>query len=105
VPAKLFEVLLVVPELLDLVGYGGAFVLVVVEVELVVAVFLDFAGDVPEEVPGAHLKVAVHIDIVALIVANLAEAVHVELADEGGEVAVLEVHWQDVLRELRDIFN
>jgi hypothetical protein len=37
-------------------------------------------------------------------VADLLEAVHVELADEGGEVVVFEVAWQNLLREPRNVF-
>lgn len=37
--------------------------------------------------------------------ANFVKAVHVELADEGGEVFVFEVFWEDFFCELSDTFD
>ena len=53
----------------------------------------------------ALLEMFIHVDVVSLGMADLLEAVHVELADEGGEVVVFEVSWQHLLCEACDIFD
>lgn len=45
----------------------------------------------------SSLEVIVHVDVVSVGMAGFAEAVHVELSNEGAEVAVLEVTGQDLL--------
>lgn len=42
-------------------------------------------------------EVLVHVDVVAVGVARLAKAVHVELPNEGAEVAVLKIFGKDLL--------
>jgi hypothetical protein len=51
------------------------------------------------------LEILVHIDVLAVRVTDLAETVHVELADEGGEVAMLEVDGEDVFGKLGDVLD
>ena len=41
--------------------------------------------------PGAFLKMLVHVDVVAIRMPNLLESIHVELTDKGSKVVVLEI--------------
>ena len=93
-------------------GFVGR-VLVLGEILLrvvVLAAGAPFSADVSEEVPGIRAEIpgvsselAVLKDVLVLLVADLVEVVHVELADEGGEVAVPEVGGQDLLLEALNI--
>ena len=47
----------------------------------------------------------VHVDVVPIRMADLLEAIHVELPDEGSEVMVLEVGRQRFFCEFRDVFD
>ena len=47
----------------------------------------------------------VHVDVVTIRMADLSKAVHIELADEGSKVAVLEVDREDLLREPADVVD
>jgi hypothetical protein len=51
------------------------------------------------KVLGVSAELAVLENVLILFVAYFVEIIHVELADEGGEVAVSEVHRQDLLLE------
>lgn len=54
--------------------------------------------------PAALFEMLININIVAVWMTGLLKTVHVELADEGGKVAVLEVLRQDLLREPNYVF-
>ena len=73
--------------------------------DLVVSLVFDLPGDIFEKMPGVGFEVLIHINIIALIVTYFAKAIHVELADKRGEVAVLEVYWKNFLCELADTLN
>jgi hypothetical protein len=105
VPAQLLQVLLVVSQLLDLPSNRDLIVLVGIEFHLLILFLFDFPGDALEEVPGACLEVLVHVDVFPLVVAYFFEAVHVELPDEGGEIAMLEVDGEDILGEAGDALD
>lgn len=60
-----------------------------------VALLSDFATDVLQLMIAACTEVGVRVDILALGVPGLLEAVHIELPDEGGVVVVLEIAWED----------
>ena len=44
------------------------------------------------------------VDILPIRMPDLAEAVHVELPDEGGEIPVFEVAGQNLLGKFADVF-
>ena len=44
------------------------------------------------------------VDILPIRMSDLAEAVHVELSDEGGEISVFEVAGQNLLGKFADVF-
>ena len=76
-----------------------------VECQLLLLVLPHLADNIGELGRVAFLKVLIHVDVVAVGVANLFEAVHVELPDEGGKIVMLEVARQHLLREPRDILD
>lgn len=55
--------------------------------------------------PSPFLEMLVHVDVVPIRMADLLEAIHVELPDEGSEVMVLEVGRQRFFCEFRDVFD
>jgi len=56
--------------------------------------------DISQQTSPATQKARMPKDILAALLAGLVEVVHVELSYEAREVAVLEVSWQDVFREV-----
>jgi hypothetical protein len=64
-----------------------------------------FPLDVFEQLSRACSEIFVLVDIVAVGVSVLFKTVHVELSDEGGEVAVFPVGRQDFFREFCDAFD
>ena len=56
-------------------------------------------------VPGVSAEFPVFKDALVLFIANFVEVIHVELPDEGGEVAVSEVDGKDLLFEAIDVDN
>ena len=65
----------------------------------------DFTVDIFEEMSGTRLEVLVHVHILSFVVPDFFETVHVELSDEGGEIAMFEVGGKDVLCEASDAFD
>ena len=65
----------------------------------------DSSADVAQLVPASHLEVLIHVDVLSFLMADFAEAVHVELANEGGEVFMFEVFGEDFFGELGDTFD
>lgn len=101
--AEFFKIFLVGAQLLYLSRHSGVFVAIsTIEFDLLLPVFFDFAGDVFEEVFGPLFEVIVHVDVVAVRMADLPEAVHVELADKGGKIAMFEVNGEDVFCKFAD---
>jgi len=104
VSRHLLQILLIDPQFLDPLGdwdlgaapTGG---LVELNLRLLALLLLVLAADSPEQTLGARLEILVHVNILTLGVAYLVEAVHVELANEGGEVVVFEVLGQNLLSE------
>jgi hypothetical protein len=54
---------------------------------------------VVKEVLGVAAELAVFKNVLVLLVADFVEIIHVELADEGGEISVAEVNGEDFLLE------
>lgn len=73
-----------------------------VDLNALLFVFFYFSGDVFEQVFEAKFEVFVHVNIISVGMAYFSEAVHVELSDERGEVAVFEVGGQYFFCELGD---
>jgi hypothetical protein len=76
-----------------------------VQFKLLLLVLFVLAVDEFKQVPGPRFEVLVHVNIVPFGMADLLEAVHVELADKGSKVAMLEVDRQNLLRKLGDVFD
>ena len=69
----------------------------------ILALLAHSAVDVPEQLLVSCSEVLVHVDVVAVGVARLAKAVHVELSNEGAEVAVLKISRKDLFGEFSDL--
>ena len=54
---------------------------------------------------GTRLEVLVHVYVLSFVVSDFFETIHVELSDEGGKVAMLEIGGKDILCEASDAFN
>ncbi len=117
IPAHLLQIALVRPQLLDLASHVrlatrfADFDLLLVSLPFLtpltpltlltlLPILPPFSREVPERALGARPEVLVPVDVIAFGVTQFLEAVHVELADERGEVAVLEVLGEDVFGEL-----
>ena len=71
---------------------------------LVVLVF-DFAFDEVEQLRMSPLEEGMAEDVLGGVFSAFVEAVHVELADEGVDVAVSEVFGEDVILEVINFFD
>jgi hypothetical protein len=50
------------------------------------------------------LKILMKVDVISIRVADLPKGIHVKLADEGAEITVFKISWQDFLGEAADVF-
>ena len=66
---------------------------------------LDFAADQVQDLGLSAEEEGMTEDVLAGVFAAFVEAVHVELADEGVDVAVAEVLGQDVVLEVIDLLD
>jgi hypothetical protein len=66
---------------------------------------LDFAFDEVEELRLSPLEEGMAEDVFGGVFSAFVEAVHVELSDEGVDVAVPEVFGEDVILEVIDLFD
>jgi hypothetical protein len=80
-------------------------VILPVQFQLLLLILPHLADNIGELRRVAFLKVLIHVDVVAVGVANLFESVHIELPNEGGKIVMLEVTRQHLLREPRDILD
>jgi hypothetical protein len=93
--AHLLQIFLVSLEFLNLpidsVGLPSFIVVSAVELYLVLTIFFDFTHNVFEEMLCSEFKILIRVYIISVRVPYFSETVHVELADEGSEIAVFEV--------------
>jgi hypothetical protein len=95
-------------QVLNLLAYFAAFAQAhapVVERHYLLLLLLQLAVYVGQEVLGALFKVLVHVNIVALGMADLLEPVHVQLTDKRSKIMMFEVRGKHFLSEPSDIFN
>jgi predicted nicotinamide N-methyase len=76
-----------------------------VEDNFIIPVISHFAVYVGKEWRIALLEMFVHVDVVSFGVADLLEAIHIELSDEGGKVVVFKVSRQHLLSEACDVLD
>lgn len=68
-------------------------------------ILAHLAVDVAQLSTGTCFEMFMHVDVLAIRMASFTKAIHIELADEGAEVAMLEVTRQHFLCESANVLN
>lgn len=93
--AHFLKIFLLVTEFLNLPARTGIVggLRLRVEDDFIVPVISHFTVYVGKKWRVSLLEMFVHVDVVTLRVADLLEAIHIELSDEGSEVMMFEIAW------------